>query len=146
MGFITINGKKVEFTNEKNLLTIIRKAGIEVPTLCYQPELSIFGACRLCTVEDDRGRCFASCSEEPRDGMVIYTHTEKLRKHRKLIIELLLAAHCRDCTTCDKHGGDISLIFLSFRKGGKPGLILEEAALFDNDDHPTDFYKAVYHL
>ena len=104
MGIITINGKKVEFTNEKNLLTIIRKAGIEVPTLCYQPELSIFGACRLCTVEDDRGRCFASCSEEPRDGMVIYTHTERLRKHRKLIIELLLAAHCRDCTTCDKHG------------------------------------------
>ena len=104
MGTITINGKKVEFTNEKNILTIIRKAGIEVPTLCYQPELSIFGACRLCTVEDDRGRCFASCSEEPRDGMVIYTHTEKLRKHRKLIIELLLAAHCRDCTTCDKHG------------------------------------------
>ena len=104
MGIITINGKKYEFTNEKNILTIIRKAGIEVPTLCYQPELSIFGACRLCTVEDDRGRCFASCSEEPRDGMVIYTHTEKLRKHRKLIIELLLAAHCRDCTTCDKHG------------------------------------------
>ena len=104
MGTITINGKKVEFTNEKNLLTIIRKAGIEVPTLCYQPELSIFGACRLCTVEDDRGRCFASCSEEPRDGMVIYTHTERLRKHRKLIVELLLAAHCRDGTTFDKHG------------------------------------------
>jgi len=104
MGIITINGKKYEFTNEKNILTIIRNAGIEVPTLCYQPELSIFGACRLCTVEDDRGRLFASCSEEPRDGMVIYTHTERLRKHRKLIIELLLAAHCRDCTTCDKHG------------------------------------------
>ena len=104
MGTITINVKKVECTNEKNLLTIIRKAGIEIPTLCYQPELSVFGACRLCTVEDDRGRCFASCSEEPRDGMVIFTHTERLRKHRKLIIELLLAAHCRDCTTCDKHG------------------------------------------
>ena len=104
MGTITINGKKYEFTNEKNILTIIRNAGIEVPTLCYQPELSVFGACRLCTVEDDRGRCFASCSEEPRDGMVIYTHTERLRKHRKLIVELLLAAHCRDCTTCDKHG------------------------------------------
>ena len=104
MGVITINGKQYPFTNERNILTIIRNAGIEVPTLCYQPELSIFGACRLCTVEDDRGRLFASCSEEPRDGMVIYTHTERLRKHRKLIIELLLAAHCRDCTTCDKHG------------------------------------------
>ena len=104
MGVITINGKKYQFTNERNILTIIRNAGIEVPPLCYQPELSIFGACRLCTVEDDRGRLFASCSEEPRDGMVIYTHTERLRKHRKQIIELLLAAHCRDCTTCDKHG------------------------------------------
>ena len=104
MGVITINGKQYQFTNERNILTIIRNAGIEVPTLCYQPELSIFGACRLCTVEDDRGRLFASCSEEPRDGMVIYTHTERLRKHRKLIIELLLAAHCRDCTTCNKHG------------------------------------------
>ncbi|MDD6371285.1 MAG: [FeFe] hydrogenase, group A [Eubacteriales bacterium] len=104
MGTITINGKKVEFTNEKNVLTIIRKAGIDMPTLCYHSELSTFGACRLCTVENDRGQCFASCSEEPRDGMVIYTHTERLRRHRKLIVELLLAAHCRDCTTCMKSG------------------------------------------
>ena len=104
MGTITINGKKVEFTDEKNVLTIIRKAGIDMPTLCYHSELSTFGACRLCTVENDRGQCFASCSEEPRDGMVIYTHTECLRRHRKLIVELLLAAHCRDCTTCMKSG------------------------------------------
>ena len=104
MGTMTINGKKVEFTDEKNVLTIIRKAGIDMPTLCYHSELSTFGACRLCTVENDRGQCFASCSEEPRDGMVIYTHTERLRRHRKLIIELLLAAHCRDCTTCMKSG------------------------------------------
>lgn len=116
MGTITINGKKYEFTNEKNILTIIRNAGIEIPTLCYQPELSTFGACRLCTVEDDRGRCFASCSEEPRDGMVIYTHTEKLRRHRKLIVELLLAAHCRDCTTCDKHG-NCALQTLAYQLG-----------------------------
>ena len=70
MGTITINGKKVEFTNEKNILTIIRNAGIEVPTLCYQPELSIFGACRLCTVEDDRGRCFIGIDPSLRDGSV----------------------------------------------------------------------------
>ena len=133
MGTITINGKKYQFTNEKNILTIIRNAGIEVPTLCYQPELSIFGACRLCTVEDDRGRCFASCSEEPRDGMVIYTHTERLRKHRKLIIELLLAAHCRDCTTCDKHG-KCTLQKLAYQHG------INEVR-FDNhrETQPVDF-------
>ena len=51
MGTITIDDRKVEFTDEKNLLTIIRKAGIDIPTLCYHSELSTFGACRLCTVE-----------------------------------------------------------------------------------------------
>ena len=104
MGTMTIDGRKVEFTDEKNVLTVIRNAGINIPTLCYHSELSTFGACRLCTVEDNRGKTFASCSEEPRDGMVIYTNTDKLRKYRKLIVELLLAAHCRDCTTCIKSG------------------------------------------
>ena len=131
MGTITINGKKVEFTDEKNVLTIIRKAGFEVPTLCYQPELSIFGACRLCMVEDDRGRFFASCSEEPRDGMVIYTHTERLRKNRKLIVELLLAAHCRDCTTCDKHG-KCKLQKLAYQLGIAPQILVLPAIMAGN--------------
>ena len=104
MGYMTINGRQVEFSNEKNVLTVIRNAGIELPTLCYHSELSIYGACRLCTVEDVRGRTFASCSEIPRDGMIIYTHTRKLMKYRKMIIEMLLASHDRDCTTCIKTG------------------------------------------
>ena len=116
MGVMTIDGRKVEFTDERNVLTIIRKAGINIPTLCYHSELSTFGACRLCTVEDDRGRMFASCSEEPRDGMVIYTNTGRLKKYRKLIIELLLAAHCRDCTTCVK-SGECNLQLLAHRLG-----------------------------
>ena len=81
MGTITIDGRKVEFTDEKNLLTVIRKAGIDIPTLCYHSELSTFGACRLCTVEDDRGRTFASCSEEPRDG---YGDLHQYRKIKKI--------------------------------------------------------------
>ena len=60
MGTMTIDGRKVEFTDEKNVLTVIRNAGINIPTLCYHSEVSTFGACRLCTVEDDRGKCFAS--------------------------------------------------------------------------------------
>lgn len=104
MGHMIIDGRKVEFTDEKNVLSIIRKAGINIPTLCYHPELSTFGACRLCTVEDGRGKMFASCSEEPRDGMVINTNTPRLKKYRKMIVELLLASHCRDCTTCVKSG------------------------------------------
>ena len=102
MGTMTIDGRKVKFTDEKNVLSVIRHAGIDIPTLCYHSEVSTFGACRLCTVEDERGKTFASCSEEPRDGMVIYTNTGRLKKYRKMIVELLLAAHCRDCTTCEK--------------------------------------------
>ena len=92
MGFMTIDGRKVEFTDEKNVLSVIRNAGINLPTLCYHSEVSTFGACRLCTVEDDRGRTFASCSEVPRDGMVIYTNSGRIKKYRKLIVELLLSA------------------------------------------------------
>lgn len=104
MKYITINNRKVPFTDEKNVLSIIRKAGIDLPTFCYHSELSTYGACRLCVVEDNRGRIFASCSETPRDGMVIYTNTPRLQHHRKMILELLLASHCRDCTTCRKNG------------------------------------------
>lgn len=104
MSYMTINNRRVEFTNEKNVLSVIRKSGIDLPTFCYHSELSTYGACRMCVVEDDRGKVFASCSEKPRDGMVIYTNTPRLQHHRKMIIELLLAAHCRDCTTCAKNG------------------------------------------
>ena len=104
MGYMTINNRRYEFTDEKNVLSVIRKAGIDLPTFCYHSELSTYGACRMCVVEDDRGKVFASCSEKPRDGMVIYTNTLRLQHHRKLILELLLASHCKDCTTCRKNG------------------------------------------
>ncbi len=104
MSYMTINNRRVTFTNEKNVLSVIRKSGIDLPTFCYHSELSTYGACRMCVVEDDRGKIFASCSEVPRDGMVIYTNTPRLQHHRKMIIELLLASHCRDCTTCAKNG------------------------------------------
>lgn len=104
MSYMTINNRRVPFTNEKNVLSVIRKSGIDLPTFCYHSELSTYGACRMCVVEDDRGRVFASCSETPRDGMVIFTNTPRLQHHRKMIIELLLASHCRDCTTCAKNG------------------------------------------
>ena len=104
MDYITIDGKSVPIEGEKNILTLIRKAGIDLPTFCYHSELSVYGACRMCMVEDERGRILASCSEQPRPGMVIRTNTRKIQKYRKLIVELLLASHCRDCTTCTKNG------------------------------------------
>ena len=103
-GIMYIDGQRVPFDGEKNVLAVIRKAGIDMPTFCYYSELSTFGACRMCVVEDEKGKIDASCSMEPRDGMKIRTNTGRLLKHRRTILELMLASHCRDCTTCEKSG------------------------------------------
>ncbi|MDR2500079.1 MAG: [FeFe] hydrogenase, group A [Treponema sp.] len=104
--FITIDGVAVEFEKGLNVLEHAKRAGIDIPAFCYSPELSIYGACRMCLVEiiDQRtGRASldSSCSLLPKPGMVIKTNTDKLRMYRRNILELLLANHCRDCTACD---------------------------------------------
>lgn len=104
MDYITIDSMKVPIEGEKNVLSLIRKAGIDLPTFCYHSELSIYGACRMCVVEDEKGKVFASCSETPKAGMILFTNTKKIQNYRKLMIELLLASHCRDCTVCQKNG------------------------------------------
>ncbi len=104
MGIMIVDGRKVEFDKEKNVLEVVRKAGINLPTFCYHSELSIYGACRMCIVEDTNGKIFASCSEIPKDGMEIFTNTDRIQKHRKTILELLLAQHDRDCTACERTG------------------------------------------
>jgi len=100
---MTIDGMPVEINGEKNLLEIIRKVGIDLPTFCYHSDLSIYGACRMCMVENDRGGLDAACSTPPKAGMNIRTNSKRLRKYRKMILELLLANHCRDCTACSKN-------------------------------------------
>jgi len=102
--YMTIDGLPVEIEDEKNILEVIRKAGIKLPTFCYYSELSIYGACRMCMVENKWGGLDAACSTPPKEGMEIWTNTGRLRKYRKMILELLLADHCRDCTTCNNNG------------------------------------------
>lgn len=103
-GTMIIDGKKIQYTNQKNILAVIRDTGIDLPTFCYHSELSIYGACRMCTVETSKGDIIATCSEKPKDGLEIYTNSPKIRKYRKMILELLLANHDRDCTTCERTG------------------------------------------
>ena len=94
-----VDGVVVEIENERNLLEVISKAGIILPVFCYHSDLSIYGACRMCMVEDERGRLMAACSTLPKKGMRIKTNTGRIRRYRKNILELLLAEHCRDCTS-----------------------------------------------
>ena len=99
-----INGKEVEFTDEINLLEVIRKNGFNVPTFCYRPDLKPFGACRMCVVEIEGRGIQTSCTMPPEAGLKIQTNTEKTRRIRKTVLELLLANHDRECTSCDKSG------------------------------------------
>ena len=99
-----IDGKEVEFSNEPNLLEVIRKAGMNVPTFCYRPDLTSFGACRMCVVEVEGRGIQSSCTMPPENGLKIHLNTEKTRRIRKTVLELLLANHDRSCLTCDKSG------------------------------------------
>lgn len=105
---LLIEGKEVEYTDEPNLLEVIRKAGMNVPTFCYRPDITQFGACRMCVVEVEypNGRTMinSSCTMPPEPGINVHLNTEKVRRIRKTVLELLLANHDRECTTCEKSG------------------------------------------
>jgi NADH-quinone oxidoreductase subunit G len=99
---ITIDGREIPLEGEKNLLEVIRKAGIDIPTFCYVSELSVYGACRMCTVDIEGRGLQTSCSTPPEPGMKVRTSTEPVRQIRKVALEFFLANHERECTTCSK--------------------------------------------
>ncbi len=104
MPTLFIDGKEVEYTNEPNILEVIRKAGMNVPTFCYRPDLTQFGACRMCVVEIEGRGIQSSCTMPPEPGLKISLNTEKTRRIRKTVLELLLASHDRECLTCERSG------------------------------------------
>ena len=101
---LTIDGFAVAFQGERNLLEVIRKANIELPTFCYHSELSIYGACRLCMVDVEGRGMVAACSTLPEPGLRIRTQTAPIREFRKVNLELLLASGDHHCPTCGKSG------------------------------------------
>ncbi len=102
MKSMIIDGISCEFENERNVLEVALKHHIDIPNLCYCESLSIYGGCRLCVIENGRGGVEAACTMIPKDGMVVSTNSARVRKQRQLILELLLAGHRSDCTTCEK--------------------------------------------
>ena len=102
---LTINGQTVQAPKNATILEAARSAGIYIPTLCYHPELAPEGACRLCVVEASGARTLvASCVYPVADGMVVKTNTPKVREARRMVVELLLANHPKDCLSCQKSG------------------------------------------
>lgn len=91
---VTLNGLDVQAEEGWTILETCNFYGIEIPTLCYNEGLSPYGACRLCIVEIGEGsrkKIVSSCTYPVEEGLIIHTHTAKIHKYRKLIIELMLA-------------------------------------------------------
>jgi NADH-quinone oxidoreductase subunit G len=99
---IEINGRAVTLDGERNLLEVIRKANVDLPTFCYHSQLSVYGACRLCLVDVEGRGIVSSCSMTPEAGVKLKTHTPELREMRRITLELLLANHEMNCPTCPK--------------------------------------------
>jgi NADH-quinone oxidoreductase subunit G len=100
--FVVIDNQEIPIEKEQNLLELIRKAGIDLPTFCYHSELSVYGACRLCMVEVEGIGLLPACSTPPSPWMKVTTNNEQIRNMRRIIVELLLANHSQSCPTCQK--------------------------------------------
>ncbi len=102
---VTLNGQEVQARPGQTILEVAQEAGVEIPTLCHDPRLEPYGACRMCLVEVEGARGpMAACGTAVSNGMKIQTHTEKIRKIRKFVLELLLTNHPLDCPVCEAAG------------------------------------------
>ena len=115
---LTIDGVKVQADEGITLLEVAKFYGIDIPTLCYNEELTPYGACRLCTVEVDDGRTVklvASCLYPVKDGIRVKTHSERVIRGRKMILELLIAK-CPNSKTLQDLASQMGLEEIRFKK------------------------------
>ncbi|HEY1797905.1 MAG TPA: NADH-quinone oxidoreductase subunit NuoG [Stellaceae bacterium] len=106
---VTIDGQEIEVPNGTTILQACQAAGIEIPHFCFHERLMIAGNCRMCLVEVERSpKPVASCAMPVADGNVILTQSEKARKARHGVMEMLLINHPLDCPICDQ-GGECDL-------------------------------------
>ncbi|MBW2061327.1 MAG: (2Fe-2S)-binding protein [Deltaproteobacteria bacterium] len=106
---ITIDGREISGREGMTILEAAEQNGISIPTLCHRPEISPSGVCRVCVVEAEGAKTLVgSCHTPIAEGMVIHTRSPKVLSTRKVIVELLLAAHTGSCVT-DRDAKDCEL-------------------------------------
>lgn len=116
---LTIDGREIKVEAGTTVMEAAKKLDIIIPALCYDPSLEITGSCRLCLVEIEGSRKLeTSCSTIVWEGMVVETETERIKKVRGDILQLLLDSHPNDCLTCQQ-AGECLLQDYSFRYGVK---------------------------
>ena len=102
---LTIDGQEVSARSNQTILDVARENDIDIPTLCHIEGLGAVGACRLCLVEiKGSNKLLPACVANIQEGMEVFTDTERLRKHRRVILELLFAERNHICSVCVSNG------------------------------------------
>ena len=123
---LKINDRDVQVPAGTLVIEATRRLGIEVPSFCYYPGLSLQAACRMCLVEVEKmPKLQTACTLVAGEGMVVRTDSEQVRNARKFMLEFLLSNHPLDCPVCDK-GGECELQDMVFRYGADTSRFMEE--------------------
>ncbi len=102
---LTIDNQKIKVPEGTTILEAAKQAGIDIPTLCFLKEINEVGDCRMCIVEVEGRRGFAtSCIQTVEEGMVVHTHTQNVLEARHVILDLIISNHAKDCLTCTRSG------------------------------------------
>ena len=102
---LTIDNQKITVPKGTTILNAAKKAGIDIPTLCFLKDINEVGDCRMCIVEVEGRRGFAtSCIQTVEEGMVVHTHTPNVLEARHVILDLIISNHAKDCLTCTRSG------------------------------------------
>ncbi|MGA7631676.1 MAG: NADH-quinone oxidoreductase subunit NuoG [Terriglobales bacterium] len=122
---LTVDGKKVTAPAGSLLIEACKSAGIEVPSFCYYPGLSLQGACRMCVVKVEKmPKLQTACTTGVTEGMIVSTDSDEVRQARKAMVELLLGNHPLDCPVCDA-GGECELQDMTFSYGAAESKFIE---------------------
>ena len=100
---LKIDDKNVVVPEGTTILDAAKQAGIDIPTLCFLKDINEVGDCRMCIVEVEGRRGFAtSCIQKVEEGMVVHTHTPNVLEARHTILDLIISNHSKDCLTCTR--------------------------------------------
>jgi NADH-quinone oxidoreductase chain G len=122
---ITVDGKKVIAAQGTLLIEACKSVGIEVPSFCYYPNLSLQGACRMCLVKVEKmPKLQTACTTVISEGMIVTTDSDEIRQARKSMVEMLLGNHPLDCPVCDA-GGECELQDMTFSYGAAESKYME---------------------
>jgi NADH-quinone oxidoreductase subunit G len=122
---LTVDGKKITAPAGSLLIEACKNVGIEVPSFCYYPGLSLQGACRMCVVKVEKmPKLQTACTTVVAEGMIVATDSDEVRQARKAMVELLLGNHPLDCPVCDA-GGECELQDMTFSYGAAESKFME---------------------